>query len=1050
MRLNNSCFVWVTRKGRIIMRRICTVVIFLSAVFADVGFAEFSTCRFNFGMAWQGSSYNYPNEIDYVTIWAGSDENWNDYWIGDMLRACRPGGRLDGKTPVFYSYIIAFTARRDWGLGDCDVSGSNNLCDRGANFIRQEWPRITGQYEKYASNAARVYGTSQPIIWLMEPDYYQYSYSSQQGGGLSASELAQKMSELVSIVKRHLPNAKISLDISPWTPDQRAWFSAFDMSDFSFMNTSGGRTDANSIYIRNENRTTWRSIYDITGKGIIADDGYGVGGGNTGHDDTWDDVNNLNARIADGVIAITQADPKADWGSTIARIRPQLNTPLTCGSTPPPPSEYNLEVDVNGSGTVSKSPNQTVYASGTVVTLTAQPASGYEFSGWGGDLGGSSNPATITMNGNKSVTANFTQSGVTPPPSPPGDNMIVNGSFSDGNTSWNLGVYGTARASGRVSSGEYVTTIDTRGSDSWNVQLTQGGVFLESGKTYTLSFKARAEAPRTVIANIGQSSSPWTSYMGEFEVNLTTSMQLFTKTFTMTRTSDPNARVEFNSGLSAVDWFLDDVELVEGSGSTPPPSYSVDVSVSGNGSVSKSPDRSSYESGTSVSLTATPASGYVFSGWEGDLRGSANPASVTVDSDKSIRAIFTAQTQTYSLDVNTSGRGNVSKSPDASAYDEGTEVTLTASPRNGYVFSSWSGDLSGSVNPVTVTMNSDKNITATFVRQTNETYSLSISTTGEGNVSKSPDASVYDEGTEVTLTASPLNGYIFSGWSGDLSGTQSPVTITIDSDKSITATFTQGTGGGSPGGRNMIVNGDFQSGTDSWHLGAYNGAWANGSVVDGQYNTVISSRGSEDWHVQLTQGNLLIEQGKTYTLTFDARAQSNRTIRVNVGMSSSPWTSYMGAFEVQLTPTMQTFTRNFTMEQPTDANGRVEFNSGLSAVNWYLDQVELEENIDGSDDNSDYMIQSFALQASMLNDDRIRFKLHGADYETYNMKIYDRAGRLVYDSFGTKNYGMALQTWNCRNNRGNPVASGAYIAVVQTHLRNGTKKTYTKVLNITR
>ena len=76
----------------------------------------------------------------------------------------------------------------------------------------------------------------------------------------------------------------------------------------------------------------------------------------------------------------------------------------------PKPTQYTLTVaasPTNG-GTVAKSPNQTQYASGTVVTLTANPASGYQFTRWEGDVTGSANPTTITMNGNKTVTAVFT------------------------------------------------------------------------------------------------------------------------------------------------------------------------------------------------------------------------------------------------------------------------------------------------------------------------------------------------------------------------------------------------------------------------------------------------------------------------------------------------------------------------------------------------------------------------------------------------------------------------------------------------------------------
>ena len=115
--------------------------------------AKFDPCKFNFGMAYNGD-INYPSEVDYITIWAGSDENFNQFWIGDMLKKCKSLG----KTPVFYSYIIAFTARNDLGLKDCNV-GTPNLCQKGANYIRDKKSRITAQYQKYASATKNIWGT---------------------------------------------------------------------------------------------------------------------------------------------------------------------------------------------------------------------------------------------------------------------------------------------------------------------------------------------------------------------------------------------------------------------------------------------------------------------------------------------------------------------------------------------------------------------------------------------------------------------------------------------------------------------------------------------------------------------------------------------------------------------------------------------------------------------------------------------------------------------------------------------------------------------------
>jgi uncharacterized repeat protein (TIGR02543 family) len=80
------------------------------------------------------------------------------------------------------------------------------------------------------------------------------------------------------------------------------------------------------------------------------------------------------------------------------------------GTVSPPPTTYTLTTNVSpsSSGSVTKYPNKSSYSDGESVQLTATANSGYTFSGWSGNASGSTNPITITMNSNKSVTANFT------------------------------------------------------------------------------------------------------------------------------------------------------------------------------------------------------------------------------------------------------------------------------------------------------------------------------------------------------------------------------------------------------------------------------------------------------------------------------------------------------------------------------------------------------------------------------------------------------------------------------------------------------------------
>jgi uncharacterized repeat protein (TIGR02543 family) len=208
--------------------------------------------------------------------------------------------------------------------------------------------------------------------------------------------------------------------------------------------------------------------------------------------------------------------------------------------------------------------------------------------------------------------------------------------------------------------------------------------------------------------------------------------------------------------------------------------------------VALNPDQVLYSEGQSVTLTATADPGWIFSGWSGDLTGNTNPATITMDADKTVTATFTEVPKgTYTLSVNTVGNGSVTKAPDQAWYTEGTVVTLTPEAEAGWFFSGWSGDATGSANPLAVTMDGNKTIIATFTNLQPSTYTLTVNTAGSGSVTKAPDQATYTEGTKVTLTPEAEDGWSFVSWSGDASGSVSPLEVTMDSDKTIIATFAE-------------------------------------------------------------------------------------------------------------------------------------------------------------------------------------------------------------------------------------------------------------------
>ncbi|MFC2085313.1 right-handed parallel beta-helix repeat-containing protein, partial [Bacteroidota bacterium] len=144
--------------------------------------------------------------------------------------------------------------------------------------------------------------------------------------------------------------------------------------------------------------------------------------------------------------------------------------------------------------------------------------------------------------------------------------------------------------------------------------------------------------------------------------------------------------------------------------------------------------------------------------------------------------------QNYALNVSIVGGGTVTKNPNLTSYPPGTVVELTAVPDPGWTFSGWSGDTTTTANPIDVTMNTSKNITATFV-QGPPGYTLNVTVVGSGTVTKSPDLGSYTAGSVVTLTAIPDPGWTFAGWSVDTTTTANPIDMTMYTNKNVTATF---------------------------------------------------------------------------------------------------------------------------------------------------------------------------------------------------------------------------------------------------------------------
>lgn len=142
--------------------------------------------------------------------------------------------------------------------------------------------------------------------------------------------------------------------------------------------------------------------------------------------------------------------------------------------------------------------------------------------------------------------------------------------------------------------------------------------------------------------------------------------------------------------------------------------YTLETNVSPIEAGTLSPPSGQFEQGEQVQISASANQNWIFKEWSGDFTGSSNPASFTMSKDMSINALF--EKLIYSLTITTSGNGDVSETVVApkTDYDGGTVLELTATPDDEWEFDSWSGDLNGDENPAIISMDSEKNIKASF------------------------------------------------------------------------------------------------------------------------------------------------------------------------------------------------------------------------------------------------------------------------------------------------------------------------------------------------
>ena len=553
-----------------------------------------------------------------------------------------------------------------------------------------------------------------------------------------------------------------------------------------------------------------------------------------------------------------------------------------------------------------RQPGNHPFPPGTVLDIEAKVNPGYSFSAWSGACTGTDAAVcAVTMSQGRALTATFTKTHhtLTTIASPPGSGTVGGGGLiavADPATSasltvtpaanhrfvrWSGACTGTSTCSVTMDADKTVTatfirqyTLTTAVSPSGGGTLNHGGGTQDEGEEITI----------VATPAVGYRFSEWASGIGHCQ-----------------DAYDPSCTFEMSQDITITAHFL------------PMPTYTLTTRTDPAGAATVT-GGGTYNEGTAVEVTQTPNSGYLFRGWLGACRG-GGACEVSMTRDREVVARYIAQYDVRAS-ISPTGAGTVSiagRSPTPGSvtypFNDGAEVTITATANSGYRFANWSGDCTGT-GPCVVTADAARSVTANFVATFDLTTSASPAAGGTLT-----GAGTYDTGAMVTVTASPNIGYRFGSWGGDCTGTGA-CTVTMSAARTVAANFirTWGLvatpaprGGGTVTGSGTFDDGASATVTQTANTGYTFAGWGGACSGTGACSVTMTAHRFVVAHFSASSGTFSLyvraqpADGGTVTPAMDGTHSAGTSVTIsataNTGYVFGGWTGGCAAASCSIT-----------------------------------------------------------------------------------------------------------------------------------------------------